>query len=305
MQASPFSIRPVGNDDDLDELHFGNPAWMGASLTRELVANSGDALLVFTVAVAGRRLVAYAEGFLPRQGNPSMQGRCALWVRPDARGQGIGTALWNELRQVGAARGAKSLTSSIDPHDERAIAWLTGIRGLTGALHLESRLDLGDNLSSTGFPPGITIDTLGDNPSEHDWQETYAAHVRLAKEPPDARDHPASIPYQIYRTLIAEPWQVATARTSDRSIVGLTSVFVRSERDRSVNTMLTAVNREWRGKGLAAALKTTHAITLRDAGWRSIVTQNMEGNDRILAVNRRLGFQPSRSTLDALYDFAE
>jgi mycothiol synthase len=113
------------------------------------------------------------------------------------------------------------------------------------------------------------------------------------------------MPYEIFRTLLAGPWQVAVAKSNDGEIVGLTSVFVKNEGDRSVNTMLTAVNRDWRGKGLATALKVAHAVKLRDAGWRLIITQNMEGNDHILAANKRLGFTPSSATLDAIYDFPD
>ncbi len=125
------------------------------------------------------------------------------------------------------------------------------------------------------------------------------------RDTPDAETNPSQIPYEMYRILIGQPWQLCLATAENGEIVGLTCVFPKNEKERTVNTMLTAVNREWRGKGLATALKTAHAIKLRDAGWRAIVTQNMEGNDHILAANRRLGFQPSNAMLDAIYDFPQ
>jgi hypothetical protein len=50
-------------------------------------------------------------------------------------------------------------------------------------------------------------------------------------------------------------------------------------------------------------LKTAQALALRDAGWRTIVTQNMDGNDAILAANRRLGFRRTAGYRDVVYDF--
>jgi GNAT superfamily N-acetyltransferase len=232
-----------------------------------------------------------------------MQARATVWVRPDSRRRGVGSALWDELRLAGAGRGVKRFTSHVDSGDEAALAWLGAIGATTGGVHLESTLELGENLSRREPPEGITIATLDSDPSEGAWRAAYLATVRLMADTPDAVINPAPMPYAIYRTLLAHPWQVAVAKTEDGEVVGLTSVFIKNEHERAVNTMLTAVNREWRGKGLATALKTAHAIRLRDAGWRLIITQNMEGNEHILAANKRLGFQPSRATVDGIYDF--
>jgi RimJ/RimL family protein N-acetyltransferase len=100
-----------------------------------------------------------------------------------------------------------------------------------------------------------------------------------------------------------EPWQVMGAWEGD-DLVGLTGVAVRDQRDRRLNTTFTGVARGYRGRGLATALKSAQALALRDAGWRTIVTQNMEGNEPILASNRRLGFRRSAGHRDLVYDHA-
>jgi hypothetical protein len=58
-----------------------------------------------------------------------------------------------------------------------------------------------------------------------------------------------------------------------------------------------------RGLGLATALKTAQALSLRDAGWTSILTQNMEGNHAILTSNRALGFERVLGKRDLTFDF--
>jgi mycothiol synthase len=305
MSDSTFSIRPVVDGDDLDELHADDADWLGAALTRDLIASSGDALLLFQVAESDGSLIGYVDGILPENDNPTRAGRATVWVRPDWRRRGIGSALWRALWEAGSERGVKRFTSRVDAEDVAARAWVAAIGATTDGVHFESTLNLDGGLLSREPPEGITIETLESDASEIEWRKAYSATVRLMADTPDAATNPAPMPYEIFRTLLAGPWQVAVAKSNDGEIVGLTSVFVKNEGDRSVNTMLTAVNRDWRGKGLATALKVAHAVKLRDAGWRLIITQNMEGNDHILAANKRLGFTPSSATLDAIYDFPD
>jgi predicted GNAT superfamily acetyltransferase len=111
------------------------------------------------------------------------------------------------------------------------------------------------------------------------------------------------MPYDVLRAVVKEPWQVMGAWRDGR-MVGFTALAVRNEAKRSLNTWMTGVDRDLRGLGLATALKTKQALAVRDAGWRAIVTQNMEGNDAILASNRTLGFVPSVGLRDLSYDFA-
>jgi GNAT superfamily N-acetyltransferase len=54
--------------------------------------------------------------------------------------------------------------------------------------------------------------------------------------------------------------------------------------------VLTTVRRDWRGRGLARALKE-HAIAWASArGLREIYTWTQTGNENMRAVNERLGY---------------
>ena len=66
--------------------------------------------------------------------------------------------------------------------------------------------------------------------------------------------------------------------------------------------MLTGVERAYRGRGLATAMKGAHAVAVRDAGWRVITTLNVETNEPILASNRRLGFRRIATLQDVVLD---
>jgi GNAT superfamily N-acetyltransferase len=305
MSESPITVRPIRDDDDLDGLHEGDHEWAGAELARNLQATGGDGSLAFEVAEQDGRLVGYLDGFLPPDDNPTRSGFAGIWVRPDARGRGIGSALWDVLLPIARARGARRLTAHVDVDDTSSQRFIAARGATTGGTHLESTLKLTDDLPLVPPPAGVSVDSLAAGEDESVWHAAHEAHVRLMRDTPDAKTNPSPMPYEIYRALLPEGWQLCLARTDDGEVVGLTCVFPKNQKERYVNTMLTAVNREWRGKGLAVALKTAHAIKLRDAGWRAIITQNMEGNDHILAANKRLGFEPSNAMLDVIYDVQE
>jgi GNAT superfamily N-acetyltransferase len=152
-----------------------------------------------------------------------------------------------------------------------------------------------------GVPSGTGVTLAAVSDDEASWTELADAYNRLLLDAPDSAHGADPAPYPVLRSFLSEPWQVMVARDG-RQLVGLTSVAVRDAATRRLNTMFTGVERSHRGRGLATALKATHALALRNAGWRSITTQNMEGNEPILASNRKLGFQPGGGNLDLIYD---
>jgi GNAT superfamily N-acetyltransferase len=305
MTESTISIRPIRDDDDLDALNDGNHEWAGAELPRRMKETGGDAMFAFHVAEHDGMVVGYLDGFLPKDDNPTRIGFASVWVRPDSRRQGVGSAILDALESLGREHGARQLTTHVDVDDDSSQHWLKRKGASTGGIHLESTLELTDDLPLIPPPNGVSVVVLPLDADDADWHAAHEAHVRLMGDTPDAKLNPSPIPYDVYRALLPDPWQVCVAKTDDGAVVGVTCVFPKSEKDRFVNTMLTGVDRRWRGKGLATALKTAHAISLRDAGWRAIITQNMEGNDHILAANKRLGFQPSNSMFDVIYDIPE
>ena len=56
---------------------------------------------------------------------------------------------------------------------------------------------------------------------------------------------------------------------------------------------MTGVRRDRRGRGLAQAVKVASAWHARERGLRVLVTANDLDNEPMLAINRKLGFEPS------------
>jgi GNAT superfamily N-acetyltransferase len=299
-------VRTAQDDDDLDALNDGNPLWMGEELTRELFLHNEGVPSGMFVAEIGGTPVAYADavgaGFAGGR-----RGLGAIWVRPEYRGRGAATALWPELLDVCAPDRVPGIHLAADGDDDvsQAIALAHGLE--RGGLHIESDLDLtsldvAPELSDRSAVPGVEIAPLPDDADESQWRAFADVFNRLILDTPDASDGVDPMSYEILRTFLVEPWQVMAAWQGDR-IVGFTAVVVRDAAARRLNTQLTAVERDIRGRGLATALKLAQARALAASGWKTITTQNMEGNAPILASNKTLGFRAVRSTQDLTYDY--
>lgn len=89
--------------------------------------------------------------------------------------------------------------------------------------------------------------------------------------------------------MVGEPWMLLTARQGGE-LIGITQVMRRPGDEGAVNTSFTGVTEAVRGRGIARSLKSRQALMLADRGVARVFTQNMEGNDAILAANRTLGF---------------
>jgi hypothetical protein len=80
-------------------------------------------------------------------------------------------------------------------------------------------------------------------------------------------------------------------------------VMIRDRDQGRRDTFLTGVSAGYRSQGVATGLKVAHARALRDSGWRFITTQNMQGNEHILASNARLGFQRKTARAELMFDY--
>jgi len=129
----------------------------------------------------------------------------------------------------------------------------------------------------------VAIDLDGDGDGKLTWGEVRTAWPRIEA-------------YALQRLRIEGCALTATGRGLERrndgayAVLHLSSPCTLPMAPRIVYSLFADVDPTHRGLGLATALKVAQALELRDAGWRSVVTQNMEGNDAILASNRTLGF---------------
>jgi GNAT superfamily N-acetyltransferase len=298
-------VRPAEDEDDLDALNAGNPVWMSEELLRDSVAAAAEDV---PIGVFMATLDGAPAGFAAATGAGVCDGHRGggyLFVRPEFRRNGIGGRLWRSILEVCSPERVPGVLLQMDADDQesRSVALAHGLRA--GNLHLESRLDLASaqmlEVLATADVDGVSIRPFGSEVGEGEWRTFGDLFNRLLLDTPDQSGGADPVPLPVLRSLLSEPWQVMGAWQGSE-MVGFTSVMVRNRSRRRLNTFLTAIEREYRGRGLSTVLKARHAVALRDAGWASIITHNVDGNAPILASNRRLGFHYSGGVLDVLYD---
>jgi GNAT superfamily N-acetyltransferase len=163
------------------------------------------------------------------------------------------------------------------------------------------------------------------NPSEVDAGrfQTYADRVSkdgiristLAEEEAKGRDalrgiHElaqacwADVPLQVpYTPMSFEQWEAKELKNPNqisdgyfiasdgRRYVGYSNVWRRDKEPRTLWQYMTGVRREYRGRGIAMALKLKIVDYARGNGYDKIVTLNDSDNAPMLAVNTKLGFK--------------
>jgi mycothiol synthase len=300
----PVSVRPARDDEDLDAMNVGNPSWMGGAMMRELFGAVDEPCGALIAELDGEA-IGYGD-YAAIGVMVGHRGPATVYVQPSQRGRGAGRALWAEILAACRADRVPGVMTKADADDAPSleIALAHGLR--LGGLHIESELaldamDAADMAARSHPPLGLTIRALPADSDEGRWHEFAALHHRLELDTPDLAEGSEPTPYTVLRTFLPEPWQIMAA-WDEHEMVGFTAVSIRDTATHVLNTHLTGVVPEYRGRGVATALKAAHAVVLAQAGWRTIRTQNMEGNLPILAANMTLGFRRARAIQDLLYD---
>ena len=225
------------------------------------------------------------------------------WVDPKHQSQGIGSALYDKLKDDSDERGAitawmgirENMTSSISFAQKRGFS--EKMRGW------ESTIDPGQADSSDfqrysikASQAGIEFSTL-----EQELREDPECYTKLYELVQTAfrdvpiPDTPTDTPYDQWLAFEMKnpnliPHAYMIAKDGDR-YVGTSVVWRLKKEPRSLYQGLTGVLREYRGKGIAIALKLRVLDFARKNGFDNIRTFNASTNEGMLAINMKLGFR--------------
>ena len=112
------------------------------------------------------------------------------------------------------------------------------------------------------------------------------------KDVPTIGEH-ISMTYQDYVALILNSsifvWEGSFVAKFRDSYVG-SSTVLRNGKNDALDQGFTAVRPEFRGKGIAQAVKLRVAKHAKESGAKLLITRNDSRNDPMLAVNQKLGF---------------
>jgi GNAT superfamily N-acetyltransferase len=233
-----------------------------------------------------------------------MPGRWFIAANVDqaTRGRGIGSALLSQAEAFARSQGATVLEAECRDDDPALLAWAERL-GYRSFSHLfESTLDLAafDASRFAGAVAkvegqGIRFRTLADGE-----KETYArkVHDLIARTYWDIpfitqAEFPSFEEWAKWE-LDAEivPADCVIFAMDGEAVVGITLMKV-NKTTGALYTDITAVAREYRGRGIALGLKLLSIEAARRHGAPYMRTNNDSVNAPMLAVNRKLGYVPS------------
>ncbi|MEV0839257.1 GNAT family N-acetyltransferase [Actinocatenispora sera] len=220
-----------------------------------------------------------------------------VMVDPERRGAGVGGALYGAILDHLRASGADRLRGwAVD--DAESVRWCER-RGLTHTRDLRfSRLDLVDIDALPEAPP------LPAGAALASWAEVEPTAVHQVEAAATA-DEPNEVavdamPYDEWLTEIWEAPETDLDASTVAVVDGTVVSYALVEADRSTHRIWSGgagTLREYRGRGLAKAVKSAALRRAAAAGITTAYTSNDEANRPMLEVNTWLGYRPCGTEL--------
>ena len=306
-ETEPIQIRPFRDEDRPAIVAFRNARRPGH--LQETVAEweRGEAQWsrgeVRVQLCVGDPPVAYLSATDRGTSAYRKEGTCGLglWVAAEHQRQGIGSALYEHAERFARERGLTRMWTYVRLFrpDEPAVRFLEK-RGF-----VEQDRDVPVMLDVASFDPaphvralpvGLRLLSLAEaGDTEANRREVYALDGLIHVDLPTHDVLPERPDFEQWNKLMEgpeyDPRAVILAEDAGGTWVGL-SVLGFQEHTNVGWTNITGVRREWRGRGLATALKLKAIAAARDRGCSLILTENHEDNAPMRAINRKLGFTP-------------
>jgi GNAT superfamily N-acetyltransferase len=247
------------------------------------------------VAVADDELVAFASAHFYWYGGEVGNGRIWVGVRPDRRGERIGSALWDVCEAHLA--GAEKLTVEVD--DDPSGLRFVERRGFTRYDgEVMSRLVTGEAELEVEPMEGFRVVTLADLRSrEGDLYEFYGAAGGLPTGDPENRvTFEDWRPFILGNPLLDLGGSFVVLGEND-VVAALSWLLVDHARLRAENEW-TATLPELRGRGLARLAKVAAIRWAAQHGLTEILTGGDPDNEPMRKLNRRLGYRELYTRVD-------
>jgi GNAT superfamily N-acetyltransferase len=212
------------------------------------------------------------------------------------RGKGFGTAMYDHIVQFLRAEGAKFLTGRTSDDDAGSKDYFIRRGFVETKRDFESSLDLTTldtkTLGSFGSH-SLDIKTVQVADSENVRRQWHRLFEETRRDIP-RDDIPTPFSYEEFHEIfVNDPlflWNVSSFVFDGGRLVAMTYLY-EAEREGTIFQALTAVDREYRCKGIAKAVKAFAIRRALDAGFTTIYTDNDSRNLAMISINERLGFQ--------------
>jgi GNAT superfamily N-acetyltransferase len=278
-----IELRACENDDDLE-------VWL-AVRRAVLPGDRNPSLedLKRGIRPGDLNLLADLDGELAGSGlvnrSDTGSGHVAPRVLPDKRGRGVGAALLKRLAEHAFGLGFERAGSHVAGADQRSIAFARRFGFEEERREVQQVLDIEDTVAMPRTIAGLEFVSIEARPELlHDaWPLAQQGHEDIPVEGLDVG----------LDTWLAEeatlPAGSFVALAGDE-IVGFAGLMHWPDDPSKAEHGLTVVRRDWRKRGVAAALKEREIAWAAANGIRRVSTWTQTGNENMQAVNTRLGY---------------
>jgi mycothiol synthase len=204
-------------------------------------------------------------------------------VLPEHRRRGVGTALLRRLVEHVEDLGYPTLRSGADDDGSLAFAHRFGFEEVNR--EVEQTYTVTGPVAVPPAPDGIEVVSAQDRPGL--WESALEGFGRdvLADF---AVDTPIDVtPEGWSRSWLGDPMFLAL---HDGEVVGCAGLGQDPDQPTRAENALTAVRRDWRGRGLAIHLKLVTLAWAAEHGITEVYTWTQDGNAAMRALNTRIGY---------------
>jgi len=224
--------------------------------------------------------------------------------RADRR-KGIGTALLAAMEAEAKRRKAPRILSGTSAAFEGALEWAQKRGYKEIGRRIESYIDVPgfdgrpfaevlERVEASGLQLRTVSEILAGRDAESTerfWRDAWEAEAPMWDDVPwaDPRPH---WPYERFHKLVVESGKLvpdATIVALDGDRIAAFTTTGKAGTDRGY-TWMTGTGRDYRGKGLATALKVKMLAAAKAAGLRAMLTTNDEPNKAMRGINAKLGY---------------
>jgi N-acetylglutamate synthase-like GNAT family acetyltransferase len=219
-------------------------------------------------------------------GRSDLAGRASLGVRvlPEARRRGVGTALLGVVASHIESLGFDEVGSSVDEPESLAFAERFGFREVDR--QVEQVRVIGDE-TWPAPPAGVEVVRVADRPEL--WGVAYD-QLALQAFADFALDTPLDVSLEQWeRDWLAWPEGMFLA-VAGGEVIGCAGLERDADEPERAENALTAVRRDWRGRGIASLLKRVSLAFAAEQGLREVYTWTQRGNADMRRLNEHLGY---------------
>ncbi len=216
-------------------------------------------------------------------------GFVAPMVRTEHRGQGVGSALLRALAEHCVGLGLPTLRAHAD--DAGSVAFASRFGFVEVDRQVEQVRTVGDEPPPPAPPTGVDVVTLDERPEL--WE---ACFERFGQEA--LADFAVYTPLEISAAQWNTSWRgdPMFLAVFDGEVIGCAGLDVDSDQPERAENALTAVRRDWRGRGLATHLKRRTLQWAAANGVRELYTWTQAGNSRMRRLNEQLGYTAGQTS---------